>query len=175
MSVNLRIVGLYYNNEIDYQELSKPILNDKGQKVASIKTLLDAAMKNNSDKNVKSFTYKRDNGGIRYFSVTFEKGFVAPISGKDLKSGEYEMQDRLEDPTLPDLVWQYYITNKDGYNVTAERTRKPSSQHHGLRVKDFTDVEVLEGDTIIFRLVSILNGPSHDLEKTSARAERSDI
>lgn len=168
MSVKLRIVGLYYNNEIDYQSLAKPLVGKDGQAIASIKSLLDAAKTSNKDENVEAFTYARDTGGIQVFSVTFKEQFTAPISGITRCAGTYKMDDRLDAPGLPDLVWQYYITDATGKSVTVARTRKPDPQPGELRIKDFPDVEVLDGDSVIFRLVSILNGPSIE----SARAQR---
>jgi len=171
MSVKLRIVGLYYNNEIDYQSLTKPLVGKDGQAIASIKSLLDAAETSNKDENVEAFSYKRDAGGIQVFSVEFKREFTAPVSGNIRSAGTYKMDDRLDAPGMPDLVWQYYITEADGKSVTFDRTRKQDPQQGELKIKDFPDVEVLEGDSVIFRLVSILNGPSgSNIE--SARAQR---
>lgn len=68
MGVKLRVVGLYYNNELDYAGLKKSPISG-GCDSVTVEGLLNGAENANSDKNVKSFSYRRDRHGIRWFSA----------------------------------------------------------------------------------------------------------
>lgn len=160
MSISLRIVGIFYRNDR---------IDDTAGTVFGV---LDAAR---SDPGATipecdRFEFSPGDGeNITSFSANYRSAIASTVSDREYPPGEYFLSENLS--ALPAYsVWQYYIRDKDGVDITRQRTRRDNRV--GLsNIKPIDQVKVLEDEAVIFRLLQILNGPAASPWRARARAQ----
>lgn len=158
MTIQLRIVGVFYRADIDL-----------GSGGGSVKDILDAAAKN--DPSIVTPFYDGSSlavefsdtaaGSPKKFSATFTEDFTTPVLHTNYSKGLYEIEEQLPEtpPTTPLYsVWQYYIFSKD--NVYLNRGKGAIMP---------ADAHVEDGQSVTLRLITI-HANAKDL--TSERLKR---
>lgn len=141
MTINVRIVGIFYNQSVDL-----------GAGGGTVQNVLDAAV--SSSDSSKSFGYVPGPGSAAspsafaaYYSTSFSS--PTPGVGKTYPPGVYYLGEDLTGS--PYTVWQYYIF--DANNTYLNR---------GKGAISFSDpaAHVPDGGSVVWRLVSVLAGPN---------------
>lgn len=157
--VTLRIVGLFFNEEVnialspnltvrnvvdEYIRLN-PILANAGGLEYELET----------DTTVKSFTYNF-NGKFNYKGINPVTGRTTSLGGKTRAAGIYTLSESLtREFTTANvfLTWQYYVVSRRG-KVKSKTPVNRGFKPWGKVPPDYT---IADGDTIIWRLVAIVN------------------
>ena len=139
MAISLRIVGIFYSTDVEL---------DGGS--GSVKDVLDAAESQITAGTSFSYGTSRLGGlnSVNVFRAFYEQGFESKVSGRHYPSGEYILSEDLS--LLPAYtVWQYYIFDENGVY-----------RNKGSGIVSFEDAEVHDGESVVWRLVSVLAGPT---------------
>lgn len=153
MTIKLRIVGIYYNNNV---ELGGS---------ATVKQVVDAAVANPGAN--KSFGYvpgprgMQGNGSmsITAFYANYENSIISESSGLRKKSGEYYLSENLTAGT----VWQFYMFDKEGrvLSLKQQPADNPTTPTGGdFDYFDSADAIVPDGGAVVWRLVKLLFEPN---------------
>lgn len=151
MAISLRVVGIFYRNTIDL-----------GVASMSVKDLIDASVADPGAGVAFSYHNIIVNGinSPSYFSATYENSFVSPLSGLTYDPGTYELQEVLTDrPSY--TVWQYYIMDADGRFV-----------NNGLGLVPYDQARVLDGQSVVWRLLTILAQPTGKSPRLAQTAQK---
>ncbi len=133
--ISLRVVGIFFNTQVD--------LGAAGGTVADV---LNKAV-TTPTQNVIRFAYLDPVGrDVSAFFVEFSGNFNSRISGRPYPAGEYFLTENLDGN--PYRVWQYYIFDADGRQVLNDPSFTP-----------YFRAQVQDGWSVVWRLVTILNGP----------------
>lgn len=138
MSIHLRIVGIFYSADVTVNTPNP-----------TVKTVLDAAVSTPSRGTKFSYANTQIHGvnSPSVFQAEYQNGFDSTTSGLHYPPGVYLLT---ENPfTVPTYtVWQYYII-RNGVQVNKG----------GIIPYDSPDAAVQDGDSVIWRLVSIVAQP----------------
>ena len=144
MGIKLRVVGIFYSVKLEAAEVEG----------GTVKDVLEAAKKNPGEG--KSFNYEScvtssDKSLVKSFTAKYDKGFPSPVLKGDLEypAGTYTLEQNL-DASPSYTIWQYYVLNENGQRVELP---KPAASYT-------TDLGIKDGYTVIWRLVSVLHGPT---------------
>ena len=137
MSVNFSVVGIFYTTTVDLAQVG-------GNTVA----------------NIMQYLYQKD-PVFYYSSIVFDSNTIvnmlaanhmSPFKGRtgiNYPAGFYRLNQSFTTPTPnPYSVWQYYLSDQNG-------VRKPMPG-----TMSFTKATVQDGWSIVWRLVTICNGPT---------------
>ena len=158
MAISLRIVGTFYRNDnIDPADAS------------TVFEVLQAASANPGGTLTQCdrFDFTPKNGqDITSFLANYTQPVPSTVSSNSYGPGPFYLSENLT--TKPAYsVWQYYILDADGKDVTRARTR--ISNKAGLsNIKPIGAVQVNDKEKVIFRLLNILadtNSPPQRAEK----------
>lgn len=145
MAITLRVVGIFFKAPIDLTGRLDPNGN------ASVQDILDAAIAQASSgslNNVSFFSYSSVGGSVTALRAIYNEPFLGPISGNTYAPGDYYLPESLA--TSPaKTVWQYYVLDGNGTQLSSGF----SPYNSGKQI-------VPDGGSLIWRLVSILNGPN---------------
>lgn len=145
MAITLRVVGIFFKFPIDLTGR----LNPNGY--ASVQDVLDAAITQASSgavNNVALFSYSSDGGSVTALRAIYNESFQGPISGNTYAPGDYYLSESLGAAPAK-TVWQYYVLDGNGTQLSSGF----SPYNSGIPI-------VPDGGSLIWRLVSILNGPN---------------
>ncbi|MFK7786133.1 MAG: hypothetical protein AB8B56_13510 [Crocinitomicaceae bacterium] len=149
ITVNLRVVGIYFGNSLNPVQVSVDENPTVSQIMEAASQLADAG----EIKNVSGLSYTPNNPSIgssqdmSEVSVIYNDGFTSP-SGTELEGGTYQLQDTSGNPYT---TLQYYIFDEDFVQVNRNNEFVPFS--------NYPDEEIKDGYTIVWRQVSIASGP----------------
>ena len=164
--INLRIVGLYFNEEVNI-----PL-----KKGLTVKDVVDKYIERNNDisiaggldytppnpytpgSSVESFTYNF-NGSFNYDGLPGISLVDGPTLGKrKRKAGVYTLSEETLKTELAEekifLTWQYYVVSKGG----KVKSKTPSSRKF-TRWGNPPDYKFKDGDSVIWRLVAVYDAP----------------
>ena len=160
--INLRIVGLYFNEEVNI-----PL-----KKGLTVKDVVDKYIERNNDisiaggldytppnpytpgSSVESFTYNF-NGSFNYDGLPGISLVDGPTLGKNnRRAGTYTLSETLLATEEAFLTWQYYVVSKGG-----KVKSKTSSLRKFTPWGDAPDYKFKDGDSIIWRLVAVYDAP----------------
>ncbi|AWN36933.1 hypothetical protein [Methylobacterium radiodurans] len=138
MAVNFSVVGIFYSTQVDLSKVG-------GNTVAEIIQYLF--------QTVAPFYYTSvDSGGEQIIS-SFKYNHPAPFvgrSGIQYPAGSYMLsQTFTSEAPNPYNVWQYYLADANGQRVPVPGTQS------------YTQTTVQDGWSIVWRLVTICNGPTN--------------
>lgn len=138
MAVNFQVVGIFYSTKVDLAQVG-------GNTVGDIIRYLWI-----NDPNFYYASISADgNPIISMLGVNQPKGFTGR-TGIQYPAGFYGLTQTFTSPTPnPYTVWQYYLSDQN--NV---RHPQPGDL-------SYTKAQVQDGWSIVWRLVSILNGPGN--------------
>jgi len=151
MAISLRVVGIFYQNSIDL-----------GVESMSVQDLIDASVANPGAGTQFNYANTLVNGinSPSYFSATYENGFNSSVSGLSYPAGTYELQENMiARPSY--TVWQYYIMDAEGRFLNAGKGLVPYDQ-----------ATVLEGQSVVWRLLSILAQPTGLVPRLAQTAQK---
>ena len=152
IKVTLRVVGIYFKEEIAVLDTGKLTVKDvmdayKAKKPLSVPGGLD---------------YREQSGGqypsiltIRY---NVPKGKKSLRSGRTLPPGIYEISEQAISSGI--LAWQYYVLKPDGSLDSGGKSVTFSDPA--------TDYKLVNGSTVIWRAVGIIYGPNGTLPGPAA-------
>lgn len=108
--------------------------------------------------NVTGFAYMpfqpTGNQDLHRVTVRYANSFKSTSTGAGYPAGIYSLSDEQDKNPFFDLVWQYYLFGPNGEYLIPLGFHTPFSQ------LDST-TRVVDGGTLIFRLVAIAKGPVH--------------
>ena len=145
MTIKLRVVGIFYSVELDAKSVSG----------GSVQDVLDAAVKNpGSD---RKFGYISSVGtleppslSLSTFSAVYNSPFKSKVSGIEYPKGSYVLAEDIN--ARPSYtVWQYYVFDEKNERVKLPTPTAPYT----------TDIGIKDCYTVIWRLVSVLAGPTN--------------
>ena len=142
MGIKLRVVGIFYRTEIELEA-----------KKGTVKDVLLAAQSQISGGTSFSFNVVKGPDGKESpssFRAFYEAGFKSHASGIEYEGGEYFLAENLNGN--PYTVWQYYIVDEHGVVLNRDKGFIPYDDEELAVVED--------GQSVIWRLVSVLKGPS---------------
>lgn len=141
-SVSLSVVGIFFSETINLT-----LETAGGFTVASVMATAKGQAATGKLPNVSAFSYLDNDGMIKAFSATYKAGFTSK-GGKQYPAGQYFLAEDLTDSPAY-TVWQYYVFNAAGVEINYKRI-------------PFSDPQVIvpPGGSVVWRLVSILSGPS---------------
>jgi len=142
MAIHLRVVGIFYRTAVELEG-----------GCGTVKDVLVAAQEQIAGGTSFSFFPVTGPNGIespRTFRAFYESSFVSPASGMTYSEGEYILSEQLEGN--PYTVWQYYIFDANGRFINRDK---------GFIAYDDKKLALVEdGQSVTWRLVTILNGPT---------------
>ena len=147
MAIGLRVVGIFYRTSVEVQGGS-----------GTVKDVLLAAQSQITGGTSFSFNVVKSPNGYESpsaFRAFYEAGFTSQASGISYDEGEYFLAENLNGN--PYTVWQYYIVDKDGKVLNRDAGFIPYDDPQKALVED--------GQSVVWRLVSILKGPSETPKK----------
>ncbi len=142
MTIKLRIVGIFYSVALEPLQV----------KGGSVEAVLNAAVSNPGPG--KKFHYTLNDSSISEyksvssFTAKYDNPFTSSVSEMDYPAGEYFLPENLIGN--PYTVWQYYVLDENGKRVPLPSPTAPYT----------TDLGIKDGYSVIWRLVSILSGPT---------------
>lgn len=142
MSISLRVVGIFYRTSVDLKTGS-----------GTVKDVLEAAQSQITGGTSFNFSAVVRPDGMESpdtFRAFYESGFMSAASGIYYPEGEYVLSENLSGS--PYTVWQYYILDKDGKFINRDAGFVPYDDPVNALVED--------GQSVIWRLVSVLAGPT---------------
>ncbi|MEO0994925.1 MAG: hypothetical protein AAFX62_14095 [Pseudomonadota bacterium] len=161
--VKIAVTGFYFRRavEVDVGASVIDVMEEARQQNGGVQIPHDPAS------DGAWFDYERGQAGrfVKRISVEFQTNPVSnqTLAGKvfqppSLTPGVYAFTDG--QPTNPMWTWQYYIRRSDKTVISAEQTIIPATESAAV-------YELLEGDTIIWRLIGICTGPTEGAGKPS--------
>ena len=157
MAIRLRIVGNFYKND--------SIAGNAG----TVFGVLEYAEANPGATLQKcdKFNFEPKTGtAISSFFANYTAAVPSTVSGVDYGPGPFFLPENLATTPIYS-VWQYYIYDEKGVDVTVLRTRISATPGLG-NIKPINEVEVNDGESVVFRLVNILSGEN----KLPSKAKR---
>lgn len=163
MSIQLQVVGLFYNAQIDIDPAGK-----------TVKDLMDAAKANpqgaaGSINSAASFNYGThfDSPGapatMSLMSALYDGPFTSRVEQNQYPAGLYSLKESFDPQQAKGVytVWQYYLFDADGKFIN--RTPPATS---------FTEQPLDGVAKVTWRLVTILGGPVADVQQMDSIAAR---
>lgn len=143
MAIGLRIVGIFYRTKV---ELAAG---------GTVKDVLDTAAAQITTGDTFSYEAVPKGGTLspQSFRAFYESGFTSQASGLRYPSGTYELKEDL-DARPAYTVWQYYIFDADNTFINRDKGFVPFDDAQKAFVKD--------GQSVIWRLVSVIAPPDYD-------------
>ena len=183
INVNLRIVGLYFNETIKITDKPNLTVRDVLDKYISEHSDLSVAggleyirfpFEINGNDFVKTFnynfggTYNYEGDNTLVVAANPELPTLAAPDGVSLgkqerEEGIYTLSEDFEDEFTSiatkakvGLVWQYYVVSNTGVNKSKTPVNRGFKPFGGRPIYNLAD-----GDTITWRLVAIARGPNY--------------
>lgn len=183
MAVRLRVAGIYYDEKFDIKDLApNPAFRIPGRVPpkdggVTIFELLEAARRK-PGRNKENFVYvfeRRDTFlSITSLGVTHKKGLVGSLGGKARPAGTYQLTEI--DIPAGVVAWQYYVYRKgisesqlqppmrDAAGNPTDPSKltgfSPAKGKSGSGFTGFDQIEIADGDEVIWRQIAILRGPN---------------
>ena len=141
MAITLQVVGIFFNAEINVPPTGDTALN------VLIAAQVQAGTKGIPNVSQFNFTRNADTGSLTSFRAKYEAEFHGRETKKAYPPGEYYLAENLNaSPSY--TVWQYYIIDANGKSISGNGIVYPQN------------AQVPDGGKLIWRLVSILPGPT---------------
>lgn len=138
MAVNFQVVGIFYNTQVDLAQVG-------GNTVGAVIQYLWA-----KDPNFYYAAISTDDNPIISMLGAVQPNSFTGRTGIQYPAGYYALTQTFTSPTPnPYTVWQYYLSDEN--NV---RQPQPGDL-------SYTQAQVQDGWSIVWRLVTILNGPGN--------------
>ncbi len=131
MTISLRIVGIFYTQDIDMPAGS------------TVLDLLKSAMTTPAPDTTFSVDFDPTGSSPSKISATYLNDFTSPVLHRKYNAGTYAMSEDLN-ATPVYSVWQYYIF--DEHNVYVNRGGGEVSP---------ADAKIADGQSVVFRLINI--------------------
>lgn len=144
MTIKLRIVGIFYGTEVDL-----------GEDGGTVKDVLIAAQSAVTAGTSFTFGTTSFNGfeSPSFFRAFYEAPVTSVSSGITYPAGEYLLSENLTAKPAY-TVWQYYIADKNGTVLNRGKGFVPYD--------DPVDAKVSDGQSVVWRLLTVLSGPTGD-------------
>lgn len=142
MAITIKVIGIFFEAKLEL---------DKDTPVRAVLEAAYAAAKSGAIPNVKGFDFRVDEHGhsLVAFRATYDSPFQGRKVAREYPGGEYYMAEDVS-KTPAYSVWQYYVLDASGRSVTDGRVRFISDP----------EAIVPAGGSLVWRLVSILQGPN---------------
>jgi hypothetical protein len=141
MAITLQVVGIFFNAEINVPSTGDTALN------VLIAAQMQAGTKGIPNVSQFNFTRNADTGSLTSFRAKYEGEFKGRETNNSYPPGEYYLAENLNaSPSY--TVWQYYIIDANGKSISGNGIVYPQN------------AQVPDGGKLIWRLVSILPGPT---------------
>ena len=163
--INLRIVGLYFNEEVNIplkkgltvKDVVDEYIKDKGNS-SVVGGLSYTPNPYTTGSSVISFTHNFS-GSFNYDGLPGISLVDGPTLGKrKRKAGVYTLSEETLKTELAEekifLTWQYYVVSKGG----KVKSKTPSSRKF-TRWGNPPDYKFKDGDSVIWRLVAVYDAP----------------
>lgn len=140
MTVNLSIVGMYFGLDVKIED------------GATISQVMDAA-RSQSQGSDHQFDYTPSPGGfLSNVTIIHREPAKSRNSSRTYPPGVYSLTDD-ETKGNPQLVWQYYLFDKDNQRKEPRGSEVPFMANQ---------TPLVAGDQVIWRAVAIFNGPNSE-------------
>jgi hypothetical protein len=141
MAITLQVVGIFFNAAIK--------VSPDGDTALNVLQAAQAQASAGDIPNVSQFNFTRnaDTGSLSSFRAKYESEFNGRETKKAYPPGEYYLAENLN-PGPSYTVWQYYIIDANGKSISGNGIVYPQN------------AQVPDGGKLIWRLVTILSGPT---------------